>query len=166
MMAHCFITPMKTAITDCMWIKTRRISMNPKGTVINLYRMKVFDEMWGNYINAVQLITTTNMLETFTSYGFTAPFCVYVGHTVVLTPTNLSFLWIRTQSVFGHYTHWLRSERNRFLAEPKTNSLRQNVHTGSGAHPASCIIGAGDPFLGINAAEAWNSPSYSSKVKK
>jgi hypothetical protein len=51
--------------------------MNPKGNAINLYGMKsffFFDEIYRSYINATELMTIDNELESFTSYRFTVSF--------------------------------------------------------------------------------------------
>jgi hypothetical protein len=43
-----------------------------------------------------------------------------------------------------------------------------SVQTGSGAHPASCKMGTGGPFLGVKARpgrDADHSPSSSAKVE-
>jgi hypothetical protein len=106
-MAHCFMTPMKTGIIVYMWIKNRRyiyiqnLHESQRNCHKFVWNESFFDGIYGNYINAIELITATNMVETFTSYGFTASFRVNVGHTVVSAPPNLSFLWIRTQIDFG-----------------------------------------------------------------
>lgn len=73
--------------------------MNPKGTVWD--ESSFFDEMYTNYINALELITTTNMLESFTSYGFTASIRLIFRHTVLSTPQKVIFVGYGPKNVFG-----------------------------------------------------------------
>jgi hypothetical protein len=56
----------------------------------------------------------------------------------------------------------------RFPAEAKDFSFSLCVQTGSGAHPASCKMGTGDPFTGAKARpsrDADHSPLSSVQIK-
>jgi hypothetical protein len=56
----------------------------------------------------------------------------------------------------------------RSPAEAKDLSCSLCVHTGSGAHPASCTMGTGGPFPGAKARpgrDADHSPPSSAKIK-
>jgi hypothetical protein len=56
----------------------------------------------------------------------------------------------------------------RSPAEAKDFPLSSCVQTGSGAHPASCTMGTGDPFLGGKARpgrDADHSPPSSAEVE-
>jgi hypothetical protein len=55
----------------------------------------------------------------------------------------------------------------RSSAESKDYTSSLCVQTGSGAHPASCTMGTGDPFLGGKARpgrDADHSPAYSAEA--
>jgi hypothetical protein len=54
-------------------------------------------------------------------------------------------------TIFSQCSVWLRARRSRFDPRQRRKNFSSNlcVQTGSGAHPASCSMGTGDPSPGL-----------------